>query len=211
MDEREELDALARPEEVPHDRRPHGRRILHVARRVLVERAAQHVQRHRRHGVAVQGERMRHRRPRRADLGGIQRPFAVAPVGQLVVRHVQRVAQHRLVHDVVVAGIANVALHGHRVAGGAFQREPRLEQRAVQIVHPPPRRVAMQFARPQDQLARQRRVGQLHGAHRPHQRFPIAHRHAGPVPRHPRAQSGSSGRRRARAPRHRNTRIAGCG
>ncbi len=100
---------------------------------------------------------------------------------------IERVGQDRLLHDLVVAGLADVAIGGQRVGRCPLDAEAGLEQRAVEIAYAAPRRVAVQFARPQQQLARQRRVGQLHRGNRPVERFPLAHGHPAAVPRRARA------------------------
>ena len=48
-------------------------------------------------------------------------------------------------------------------AATPFEREAGLEQRAVEVVHAAARRVAVQLAHAQQQLAREAGVGELHG------------------------------------------------
>ncbi len=130
---------------------------------------------------------MRRGNARRAHFRRVQRDALVAPRVEIVGDEIQRVGEHRLVDDAIVARVADVAVGRDRIARDSLEREPRLEQRAVEVVHAAARRVAVQLAHAQHQLARERRVGQLHGGNRPRERVPVANRHAVPIPRRARA------------------------
>src|SRR6185295_7603991 len=65
----------------------------------------------------------------------------------------------------------------------ALETESRLEQRAVEVAHTDPGRVAMHLACAENQLTRERVVRELNGGQRPGERFPLAKRHTAPVPR----------------------------
>ena len=80
----------------------------------------------------------------------------------------------------VIAGIADVAVDGDGIRGDSLERETGLEERSVEIVHATTGSVAVQLAHAKQQLAREPRVGQLHGGQGPHERFPVAHRDAAP-------------------------------
>jgi hypothetical protein len=167
---------------VPANRRTNGLWILDVARRVFVERAPKDLERLRDDCVAVQRERIRRRRPCRVDLRRIQRHALVASLRDVVVREVQGVGDRRLFDDLIIAGVANVPVDGEGVRGRPLEREAGLEERSVEVMRPLPRCVAMQLAGPQDELARERVVGELHGGNDPRERFPVANRDTRRVP-----------------------------
>jgi hypothetical protein len=51
------------------------------------------------------------------------------------VREVEGVGEHGLVDHLVVVGVAHVAVGRDRVRRRALEREARLEERAVEVVH----------------------------------------------------------------------------
>jgi hypothetical protein len=91
----------------------------------------------------------------------------VAPVGDVVRRPVQRVGDCRFFDHAVILGVANVPVHCHCVCSCAFEREARFEQRAIDVVNAPSRRVPVNFTNAEQELARERSVRELNCRQRP--------------------------------------------
>ena len=113
--------------EVATQRGPYRRGVLHLLGRLVVERLLERVECERHHGVPVQRVGQRDRASVKRDLGAIERMLTVASRREVVVRNVERVGEHRLLDDLVVAGLADVALGRDRVTRRALEREARLE------------------------------------------------------------------------------------
>ena len=150
--------------------------LLDVTRRLLVQGPSQHLESLGDNRVAVQRKRECSGRSRRRHVGRVQGPLRMAPSCDVLRRDVQRVSENRIVDDMIVACVADIAIRRHRVGGRTLQVESRLEQRPVHIAHPHPRRIAVQLADSQQELPRQGVIGQLHGGKGPRQSFPLSNR-----------------------------------
>src|SRR5438093_12937150 len=115
----------------------------------------------------METERVARGRARWAHLGVIERYAIVAARGEIVRREIQRVGEHGFLDDLIVARVADVSIGRKRVRRGSLEREARLEQRTIEVVDAAPWCITVQLARPQQQLTRERGIGELHGGNRP--------------------------------------------
>ncbi len=151
--------------------RPDDLRILDPRGSLFVECPAQDVE-----GLRDGGVTMKHV----PHWGGAN--AVIATTLDVFIHEIKRFGNEGIVDDTIVIRIANVPIDGDRVRGHRFEVEPGCEERSVEVVGAASRRVAMQLADAEEELASERRVGQLNRGKRPHQRVPVANRHSGGVP-----------------------------